>query len=109
MNLIFHSKDENIPRKFTIVLTYEEGFDKVLCGLSICHKKDQFTKKLGVSIATGRSIRSPFKALPINYNLTEPEVKKELLVKGYELVNEVSDNLDLYISKKYELGVQPSE
>lgn len=99
MTLIFHS--QNTKQRFSVVIVYEEGFDKALCGLAICHRNDQFTKKLGVNIATGRAVRNPFRTIEVDLNLTEPEVKKFLLSKGYELIEEVEFNIEKFISAKY--------
>jgi len=60
MEIIYHGQTKN-GKRFTVVGIYDEkqNAKEINYGISICGPRDQFTKKLGRTIAKGRALKNP--------------------------------------------------
>lgn len=67
MNFLFHEKEVNEKgQRRTIAAVVTNNTMSI--GISICGPRDNFNKKLGRVIATGRANKKPFKLISINNN-----------------------------------------
>lgn len=94
-NTLFTHGCSNEGNRFTIAVTIEKSISEITAtfGYSICSKNDSFSKKIGRSIAEGRSIKNPVITLK---EINDVDGFKSIKTEMYNLCKRMEEGITNY-------------